>query len=520
MRVALPMPNPGYTGGGNDALGYATQWPQWNIGVGAGAPWSGGTQRTPYRHGGGVPWAKTFEGPRTTGTLVNGGFPGTFEYLTGAIPAPVAADAHYLTEKIGTAAESSTIAAGAIGSGLVGAVNVTGGNDLTFQPNATAVNFMAAPASPNGTLLATMFAHPGKPVLGVTIQNHGPTGEATLGIATELGLVRAGITVLNVETLGAQVRYIFRIAGLGYTVGIGGNAGPGAAGPPANKNHSQYPMAWNGIAWTADDANDSLGPLSGAGDYRMTAHCNGGWTYSATVDPTTGAILTIVPVTEPSVITSSVLDEFVNSRGGEPRAHAMVWGGMRQILARPDLAAPFAVIGGGPIAAGILRWRLAQPWRTVMHLRRRGWLFGFPPLNDWTFGVGAGMLNGFLHPLDFVSPDPAGGFPPGVGCPLQLFRGLRARDSVAVSGGWNTLATFAFPAVGNVQATGVPGATLPAIGDEILISGQSGFTFTGGFPPLIPPQHLPINFVLYPEASPVAIAVPIAHGGVLQGGRP
>lgn len=518
MDVALPTPAVNFTGGGNDPAHPVLPWPQWNIGVGAGAPWSGGTQRTPYRHGGGVPWAKTVEGPRTAGALVSS-FPSAFEYLTGALPAPVAPDAHYVTEKVATAAASSTIAAGAIASGIVGAVNVTGGNDITFQPNAAAVNFMAAPASPTGVLLATMFAHPGKPVIG-SIQSHGPSGQAVLGIATEIGLIRAGITVLNVETLGSQVTYVFRIAGLGYTVGIGGNFGAGAAGPPANKEHSQYPMAWNGTAWTADDANDSLGPLSNQGDYRMTAHCNSGWTYSATVNPTTGAILTIVPIPEPCVVTSSVLDEFVNSRGGEPRAHAMVWGGMRKIIARPDLVAPFAVIGGGPFATGILRWRLAQPWRTVMHLRRRGWLAGWPALNDWTQGVGAGMLNGFLHPLDFVSPDPAAGFPPGVGCPLQLFRGLRARDSVAVSGGWNTLATFGLPAVGNQQATGIPGATLPAIGDEILISGQSGFTYTGGFPPLFPPQHTPINFVLYPEASPTAVAVPIAHGGVLQGGRP
>ena len=190
----------------------------------------------------------------------------------------------------------------------------------------------------------------------------------------------------------------------------------------------------------------------------------------------------------------------------------MTWSGARKIIASADCNGLFGLSGGA--AVGILRWRPANPWRFVMHLRRQGWLFGWPARDDWTAGAAAGQLAGIVHPFDFIQPQPYGGG--GVGVPVQLFRGLRARDSVAVAGGWNTLATFAFPNA-TTQVDGIMGGTLPTIGQEIIISGESGYIV----PPFIgPPMKTPISFVLFPEASPTHVALGQAMGGVLQGGAP
>lgn len=503
--VSVLADRPNYKAGGTNPFEAPIGWPQWLNSFAGGvppAPWNLAATRQAYRHGGCVPWALIREGKTTPRVSVNGG-PTTF--VVGTLVAPTGA-AYYLLEKVGVApTASSTFLATTIASFVLGAFNVTGGRDKTYLP-LSEYHTGAAP-------LIERFAHPAHPLLGATLTN-GPAGETTLGLATEMGLVKAGVTALNVRTLGSQVQYFFKLAGLGYTFSNLQPAPFPATVPPVGKDHSQYPMTCVGGAWTADDTQDSLGPRAASGSYQMTAAIRNGWAYCADIDANTGAVTAIVPVGEPCVVAASVLDEFVNNVGGNtPAACAMTWAGARKIRARADgdIHGPFLSPGAG---AGILRWRPANPWRFVMHLRRYGWAFGQPAVDDWTAGAAAGQLAGIVHPTDFIQPQPYGAG--GIGAPVQLFRGLRARDSIAVSGGWNTLATFAFPS-STTEVDGVLGGTLPTIGQEIIISGESGYVFA---PPFFPPNKVPISFVLFPDGAPTPVALPVAMGGVLQGGAP
>jgi len=506
--VSVLADRPHYKAGGTDPFSAPAAWPHGLVPFAGGVPpWNIAALRTAYRHGGALPWTLIREGKTTPRASVSGG-PAT--WVVGTLVAP-AGTAYYLLEKVGVAStDQATFLAGSIGSSVLGAVNVTGGRNVTYFPDATATSFLT------GAPLIEQFAHPGHPVLGATV-SHGPNGETTLGLATEMGLVRAGVTALNVKTLGSQVQYMFKLAGLGYTFSNLQPAPFPATFPPANKDHSQYPMTCIAGAWTADDTQDSLGPRAYSGIYQMTAYIRNGWTYTADIDANTGKVTAITPVPEPNVVAASVLDEFVNNNGGNtPAACAMTWGGARKIIGRcdGDLNGPFISPGA---ATGILRWRPANPWRFVMHLRRIGWAFGQPAQNDWTAGAGAGQLAGIVHPTDFVQPQFEAS-PPFLQGRVNLFRGLRARDSVAVSGGWNTLATFAFPN-STTQVDGVLGGTLPTVGQEIIISGESGYIF-GTLPFAGPPMKIPISFVLFPEASPTHVALGQALGGVLQGGAP
>jgi len=507
MIVSVLADRPDYKAGGTDPFSAPAAWPQWLVSFAGGVPpvyWNLAASRTAYRHGGALPWTLIREGKTTPRVSVNGG-PAT--WTVGTLVAPTGT-AYYLLEKTQAApTAANTFAAGTIATFVLGAFNVTGGRNKTYTPDATAAYFLAAAP------LVEQFAHPGHPVLGAVV-SHGPAGETTLGLATECGLVQAGITALNVKTLGSQVGYFFKLAGLGYTFSNLQPAPFPATVPPANKDHSQYPMTCIAGAWTADDTQDSLGPRSATGLYKMTAAIGNGWTYCADIDPNTGAVVSLATVPEPNVVAASVLDEFVNDIGGNtPAACAMTWNNVRKITARADadIHGPFLSPGA---AFGILRWRPANPWRFVMHLRRYGWAFGQPAVDDWTAGAAAGQLLGIVHPTDFIQPQPYGAG--GVGVPAQLFRGLRARDSVAVAGGWNTLATFAFPN-STTQVDGVMGGTLPTVGQEIIIAGESGYIVA---PFVGPPNKTPISFVLYPQAAPTPVALCAALGGVLQGGAP
>ena len=504
MIVSVLADRPHYKAGGTDPFEAPAAWPHGLVPFAGGVPpWNLSSSRTAYRHGGALPWTLVREGKTTPRVTVNGG---VTTFTVGTITAPTDT-AYYLLEKVGVAStDPDMFFAGSIGGSIRGAANITGGFNYTYTPDSKALFFL--PAAP----LIEQFAHPGHPLLGATV-SHGPAGEITLGLATECSLVKAGVTALNIKTLGSQVQYLFKIAGLGYTFS---NLQPAlfpATFPPPNKDHSQYPMTCIGGAWTADDTQDSLAPRSTNGIYQMTGAIRNGWTYNANIDPQTGAVTTIVSVPEPNVVAASVLDEFANNNGGSPAACAMTWSGARKIVASADCNGLFGLSGGA--AGGILRWRPANPWKFVMHLRRVGWAFGQPALNDWTAGAAAGQLAGIVHPTDFIQPQQEVA-PPFIFGRLNLFRGLRARDSVAVAGGWNTLATFAFPNA-TTQVDGVMGGTLPTVGQEIIISGESGYLV----PPFIgPPMKTPISFVLFPEASPTPVALGEAMGGVLQGGSP
>lgn len=516
MNITVLVDRPHYKAGGNLPFIAPPNWPTWAAGwpgvsTTPPAPWNLAASRAAYRHGGALPWTLVREGKTTPRVSVNGGMA---TFVVGTITAPIG-DAYYLLEKVGGApTASNTYYAGEIAGSIRGAMNVTGGYNWKFLGNAESLYFLPNPPK------IEEFAHPGHPVLSVG-NVRAASGEVLLGLANEIGLVRAGATALNVRTLGSQVQYFFKLAGLGYTYStLTPNPFPATFVPYP---HQQYPIVYGGGGWVANEAEGSLAPRSTTGRYQMTAHIRNGWTYCANIDAETGKVTTITPVPEPSVVAASVLDTFQNDQGGEPSACAMTWNGARKIIASGDTGVFPTVYGfrswiSGPTplggSMGILRWRYANPWRFVMHVHRTGWAFGFPAIDAWEQGVGGGRFdNGVIDPLTFVQPQPfnMGGF--GVRC--NLFRGLRARDSNGSStSGWNVLANFEFTGP-TAQADGTI-ITQPAIGEEIIISGDCGYQVY----PTFPPDYLPISFVLFPEASPTPVALGQALGGVLQGGAP
>jgi hypothetical protein len=221
-----------------------------------------------------------------------------------------------------------------------------------------------------------------------------------------------------------------------------------------------------------------------------------GWLYNPVVDPETGCISDALGVPEAAVFDIVANACFVKSDPNTypARATAVSWpNGARRIIggsyAPPGIMGPDSTIPQ-------LVWKPAPNWRAFLRLEGKGttgwWNATLPAFYD-TSGP---IYNGFEYESPF------------------LFRGYSHEmetGAKTVSAGWNVLCTFP-DWDGTNLGDGVLGATLPTAGQEVIVTGYHPYMHSFGLE-----EGADMNATVYPDASCPRVAIPLMHGGVIQG---
>lgn len=474
--VWLLCDRPNLKAGGTDPFTAQRLWPQWWAGT---DPFTAAKLRKAYRHGGALPWSMLRE-------AVPAGF----------LPDPDGT-AYYVTEVTGRENEWDGIdpywpqfAHTAWGWTTDAPPPGEDPPPYTFTPNPALLDFLGvAEASRPKRLL-----RPGHPVpsaddeygfiyLGsalppVNALHHGPTATAVAGLMRRMQLVKAGVGSPSSDTLGAQVQYFARVVGgPGQTYGMPGDL--------------WFEMTFGGGNWTVLSP-----PLPYCWTFAVMHH---GWLYSPTITPETGCVADALGMPEGAVFDITGNACFVKGDPTTYPAHAtaITWPtGVRKLLGQ-QYAPPG--IGGPDSNAPKLMWRAAPAWRCFQRLEGKGttgwWNAVLPPFYD-TSGP---IYNGYEYERPF------------------LFRGYSHEmqaGAIGGSGGWNVLATF--PSWDGVNlGDGVLGATLPTPGQEIIVTGYHPYMAAFG-----PEQGADMHATLYPQPTAPRVAVPVLHGGVIQGALP
>jgi hypothetical protein len=486
MRLSILSDRPNFKAGGNNPFISHKTWPTWQAG---GAPFTAGNLRAAYRHGGAIPWGMIRE--KSDGSNVDVPiFP---------IPAP-SVDSYYVMEKVQAAGGQTpdfTLIPTIVGT------NPNNRPIITIAPPPLGTDLLLNTPSPFTDNIVAKLIHPDKPVLADSqINNYlrewiASSGGGGFG-AAGLPLIRAPSTNLNTRRLGSQVTYFIRVLA---------DQMSRSASPFGGPYPEIWPMSWNGTNWTADPTYRSgIWTVTGPGK-PMTADCGNGWLYAVSIDPETGKITEAHKMPEACQVTDSVKSSFYYWQVGTlmtaPRCVAMTWPtGVRAIsgyVARPSFGYPV----GANFRPAKLQWRHARPWTYGLMVSDGG----FSGPYWWT------NQSGFPYTYPVIGDT---GQSSAMG-PMFPYRTMRMLDEGAP--GWNDLATFPGLTAGGTGTTAFPGTmggTLPAPGDEVIISGQSGWHNGVSSPP----QEYALGFTLIPDASVSPIAIPLAHGGVIQGGSP
>lgn len=414
------------------------------------------------RHGGAVPWPVVKEVPTLVYRSGSEFVPNPPRPPLSAVPvAPPPGGTHYLLEGTGF---------GQIDNGAYDAVE-TAPSIVLVTPVAVTALQLATPTSD------ILFAIPSPPRTFIS-----PLKEGAATTFDQTLLIKQPTVGLNVDPLGAQVTYTFRMASDPYQSVIGGGT-------------SDYEWTWDGVNWAGNLLNGA-----GFGTYTIGGVFNG-WLYGCTIDDITGTVLTVSKVKE----------------GGE------VWGSVLLDLSTgtPDFAL----------------CNVAITWPNGIR-RLSIWI---PPGNEPNFGqpyTQAVLLWRLAGPRIFVGPDDAGGTVTGNSAPMiyvgasgpfpstwafhRWCRGVKATEVAAMiataqgvpTGGWQILATGLTPGIGggwvDVAAAG------PAPGDEIIMSGCLMFNF--GAPPNVVSQFDPLPFYLWPEPTALPNPVSLMGAGIWPGG--
>lgn len=454
----------GLKAGGTNGFAAPVLWPQWTAGA---DPFTAAKLRRAYRHGGAIPRSWVVEVPIST---------------VYTLPAPADANVYYVTELVGHAALIPPSGVDwfyyDLTRGMDALTIEESGGIYTVTPGPVLSAYLTTVAADRKNLVA----RPEAPTLSAddyyTLEPRneyhlfdGPAGAAAIGSMERMMLIKAAPSGANVRTCGSQVQYFTRVGG-----------GPPASGSAFYATGYWFGASlWDGATWTLDAVLHDPGTYSVA-----SAGMVHGWCYANEVDPETGKMVTAHQMPEGCLTVVGLRGLFDS---GGTYAACLSWPtGVRK------LSGTYLNLGASTPGPTVM-WRDAGPWRWAV---------------PTTFGAEWGNVDNSALPSPFdTSPF---NFVPDTVTPT-LWRGYHSFEQPNAeleAGGWHELCSFASWDSGTGEL-GDPtwGGTLPTAGQEIIITAfHADMASTADL----------VTLHLYPEATVSPVAIPLAHGGVIQGG--